>query len=120
MCDFLVVFICRAFFKIKVEGQEEVLYFNDPRAAAAASLSIAFPYSGPMLYSFLEAGGLHALVRMLGESSCPVALGYTLDLMEELIKGGSRGIPAVSDWGQEFAHKFNNLGARGDLAICQC
>jgi hypothetical protein len=105
----------RASFKTKLAGFNDVLHFNDPSAVAVASLSTAVPYGGPLLYSFLEAGGLDALVRLLKESSCPLALGYTLHLIRQLMTGGSPS-PVAPDWGQEVAHKFSHLGGWDHLA----
>ncbi len=53
----LVVFVCSAVYRLKVEGQREAIHFHDPTALAMAALWAACPDTRPMLDSFLEAGG---------------------------------------------------------------
>jgi hypothetical protein len=81
----MVVVASRAVFKLQVEGQNEAMHFNDPTAAATAALVTAGRFAGPLLDSFLNAGGLPAVVRTLRESSCSVTLLYTVDLIEGLV-----------------------------------
>jgi hypothetical protein len=65
-----------------------------------------------MLDSFLEAGGVTAVLRVLGESSCPMTLQITVDFIGLLLANG--GLPSGRDRRQELADKFCRSGEWGE------
>ncbi len=111
LCAKLIVFrVGRAMYKLIVEGQTHLIHFNDPSTVVMASLcNAALSFSAPVLGGFLEAGGLDAIIQMLNQSTCPRALGYTLDLIAQLVDGDD--LPGGSNRGQQLvADKLLELG----------
>jgi hypothetical protein len=88
----------------------DVIHFNNPTGMAAAALSAAILSSGPILDSFLEAGGVPALVRLLRDSACPLTPIYAAGIIDTLLRSQTgpsarRGRPG------ELADRFLRAGA---------
>lgn len=88
----LVNVVGRAVFEFKVEGQSQVLHWNDPTLAALGGLMAAMPFTEPMQIGFVRGGGqgssrggIPALVRILRESSCPLMLHSAVKLITGLM-----------------------------------
>jgi hypothetical protein len=58
---------------------------DNPTAVAIGILCASSMRPGPLLDSFLEAGGIAAVVRLLRKSTCPAVLVYTSKLISHLV-----------------------------------
>jgi hypothetical protein len=103
-----VVMLCRAVFTRVVEDESGPLHYDDPAAVAIAGLVAIAPYNGPMLSSFLEAGGVSALVQMLNRTTCPLRIQYTLLLVEMLLSDD--GTIGSNDRRRTLADLFRKAG----------
>jgi hypothetical protein len=76
-----------------------------------ASVSTVAPYSGQMLHSFLEAGGIAAVTQMLRESRCSLTAGYTVNIIQNLMY--IINVPGRRDEGVDLATSFFHSGEMG-------
>jgi hypothetical protein len=68
-------------------GKTEEICLNNPTALAAMAiggLCMAHPEKMPLVKSFLDAAGIAAVVRLLKEPTCPIALRYSARVIETL------------------------------------
>jgi hypothetical protein len=108
----------RPIFTLTLEGQSGFLHFNDPNAVAIASLRGTPLHSGPMLASFLKAGGVAAALHMMNTSTCPLALAYTLELIGGLMSD-SYWDAAPGIRGYHVGDNFFDAGAWIHQAFCK-
>ncbi len=101
---------CSAICKLRVYGQTgaDSIHLNDPTAAAVASLSLASVYRGSLLASFLDTGGLAAVLGVLRQSRCPFTLGYCLCVISRLLEGDDP--PVRPDRRRQIADEFYESG----------
>ncbi len=87
----------------KVEGQSDPVGFHDPTTLAVAGLSAICSGSEALLDIFFNAGGISAVVRVLGESGCPNTLLYTGDFIrflqaEIILPGAPHECQDLAEW----------------------
>jgi hypothetical protein len=94
----------RVLLEIQPGGKTDFSHFNTPTPAAVYVLKgLCVEGGGPVLRSFLEAGGVAAAVGLLGESSCPEALQCAGHLIEKLVDrktspcAGARQLAELAD-----------------------
>jgi hypothetical protein len=107
----VLVSVCRAVYKLTEDGQPASVNFHDPTALAMAALCAICPESGPMLDIFLTAGGVTAVLWVLGYSSCQITLQFTVDIIVVLLANG--GLPSGPDRRQELADQLSQSGGCG-------
>ncbi len=104
---------CSAVYKYQWRGQssDNVIHFNNPTAVAVASVGLL---KGTLLLSFLETGGLAAVLGVLQESTCRevAALGYTLTAIAWLLADSEPMI--TPDQRTQIADEFFKSGGRVD------
>jgi hypothetical protein len=84
MSAYFTFSFCRAAFA-HISESDKLLHFNDPTLFAVSSLGIFRPYSMAMLHSFIESGGVTAIMEVLRNSSCPTTLTCTSGLIAGLL-----------------------------------
>jgi hypothetical protein len=88
----------------KKDTECEIIHVNNPTAVAVLALCAATPCSGPVLDSFLEAGGIAVVVQVLRESPCPATVGHAALLVRRLM--AKNMVPGYADRTTEVAEKF--------------
>jgi hypothetical protein len=96
----------------KAADRSDVLYFNNPTAIAVVALGGLKVESERFFESFLEAGGVSALVSVLRETDCPVTLFYTTAVIHRLLES-QVGLRETPSWCSEFADRFLQAGESG-------
>jgi hypothetical protein len=106
-CDFIACLGHSAIYKWLLPDQKEVLHFDDPTAVAISSL-FSVPDSNAMLDSFLEAGGIPVVLKLLRETTCPTTLAHAVDLLVRMVS--THGRPNTPDRCQELADQLHDAG----------
>ncbi len=102
-----------AIYKFVLPDQGDALHFDDPTAVAISSL-FTVPDSNAMLDSFLGAGGIPIVLKLLRETTCPVTLAHTVDLLVRMVSThGRRNTP---DRCQELADQLHHAGGSDHMA----
>jgi hypothetical protein len=105
----------RAAYTVEVDGEVEVVRWDYPAILALGVLC------GPMKEtfmrnSFLDAGGVAAIVHLLGESTCSVTIAHITILIDTLLLSTltrpSRESPIMSP---PIAERFLNEGEEGHV-----
>jgi hypothetical protein len=99
--------------------------FHHPTAIAMAALCAARPDSGPLVKSFIEAGGVAVVTRVLAGSSCPITLTHTVTFILLLLLLNEDRPGGGADQCQELVDRFFLSGGWGpvrsqDLAVRGC
>ncbi len=93
---------------------EKLLHFDDPTVLALAALGVFRPYSAGMLDSFVEAGGVSAVMPVLKSSSCQTTLTCTAGLVGGLLADAYTLVWQDPTWSLEkaraLADEFYNAG----------
>ncbi len=101
-----------------MHGNTKVVEISNATAGAVQTLCAVDLHPGPLLDSFLEAGGISAVVRLLRKSTDPAVLVYTSTLIRRMMDfanpDGDSGLSRL-----ELAELFSKAGERdwGDAAI---
>jgi hypothetical protein len=97
--------------------------FNNPTAVTLAGLSGPPLEKGPLLDSFLEAGGVPALVQLLGGSTCRLTVVYTAALIHSMLletrvgPSGTLGLSSARpERASEVCHRFRQSGEKRHMA----
>jgi hypothetical protein len=94
---------------LMVEGQAGPIHYHDPIPLALASLFAACPDSRPLLDSFLEARGVPVVLRVLRQSNCTIALGYSVEIIIKLLSRADT--PGRPNRCQDVAEELHQSGA---------
>ncbi len=97
LVTFTLAFAGRCIFVIDLGGKQKKLYQNDPTLVAVNSL-MAAPGTQPVHDSFIDAGGVAAVVRLLRESNCAMTIGQTVEIHHQDGLSGPSA-PKVADTG---------------------
>jgi hypothetical protein len=84
---------------IEVHAHTKTVRIDNATAVAVGVLCAASMKPGPLLDSFLKAGGIPAVVRLLRKSTCPAVLVYTATLIGRMLEstGTDRSIMELSE-----------------------
>ncbi len=95
------------------EVGQKAMHFNDPTAWAVTSLLLHVPYTQSMLESFLNTGGVRALLRVLQESRCLMTIDYALQFVGKILDG--REAESMC-W--KLAEEFHDAGEQSTQSHC--
>jgi hypothetical protein len=80
--------VCSTMFLLETEGITYAIPFNNPTAIAVGAVGGRKLESVTRLDSFVEAGGVCTVVRVLRESNCPITLFHAAVLIRRLLEPG--------------------------------
>jgi hypothetical protein len=95
-----------------MDGKTEIVYWNNPTAMAVVAMGgICLPLTSSRrnLDSFLEPGGIPAVVRLLTKSPCRLTRLYAAKIIESLLSSWTSVLEA-QEWAEEIADLFFQAG----------
>jgi hypothetical protein len=103
----------RALFNLENGDDTEEIPFSNPTAVAVGVLWAGDMTHRPLFDSFIESGGIPAVVHLLSKSTCPVTLRYCGNLIGDMLDSQATSSGQRNKSSMELADKFFQAGETG-------